>query len=279
MSSDTPAGREPSIQRLAVDLIHPGEYQARRRFDPAALEELAASIAESGIVQPVVVRSDSNGYELLAGERRWRAAQIAGLHEMPAIVRDDLDDREAHVLGLIENLQRESLAPMETARGLKELSELFTLTHEATALRIGKSRAYVSNFLRLLNLDERVQGLLDDAQLSMGHARVLAGLPQAQQMPLAREALRRRWSVRALEAAGRKLQANNNGRAHQEPQDRAAQRELEELQRLLSEQMGNSVTVHHDGQSGGGEVRIRYHSLDEFEGLLDRWGVNYSQKG
>ncbi len=153
------------------------------------------------------------------------------------------------------------------------------LTHEATALRIGKSRAYVSNFLRLLNLDERVQALLDDAQLSMGHARVLAGLPQAQQMPLAREALKRRWSVRALEGAGRKLQAVNNGRPTPETQDRSAQRELEELQRLISEQLGNVVTVHHDGHSGGGEVRIRYHSLDEFEGLLDRWGVDYSQKG
>lgn len=270
---------EPQIQRIAVDLIHAGEYQARRRFDQAALEELAASVAESGIVQPVVVRSEGNGYELLAGERRWRAAQIAGLHEIPAIVRDDLDDREAHVLGLIENLQRESLAPMETARGLKELSELFTLTHEATALRIGKSRAYVSNFLRLLNLDERVQALLDDAQFSMGHARVLAGLPQSQQMPLAREALKRRWSVRALEAAGRKLQASNNGHSTPPAQDRAAQRELEELQRLISEQLGNVVTVQHDGQTGGGEVRIRYHSLDEFEGLLEKWGVDYSQKG
>lgn len=275
MTVDAAPRSEPQIQRLAVDLIHPGEYQARRRFDPAALEELAASVAESGIVQPVVVRSHGDGFELLAGERRWRAAQIAGLHDIPAIVRDDLDEREAHVLGLIENLQRESLAPMETARGLKELSELFELTHEATALRIGKSRAYVSNFLRLLNLDDRVQALLDEAQLSMGHARVLAGLPRTQQMPLARETLKRRWSVRALEAAGRKLQASNSGRPAPEATERAAQRELEELQRLISEQLGNRVTVHHDGRSGGGEVRIRYHSLDEFEGLLERWGVDY----
>ncbi|MDX1496235.1 MAG: ParB/RepB/Spo0J family partition protein [Salinisphaeraceae bacterium] len=267
---------EPQIQRIAVDLIHPGEYQARRRFDQGALEELAASVAESGIVQPVVVRSHNGGYELLAGERRWRAAQIAGLHDIPAIVRDDLDDKEAHVLGLIENLQRESLAPMETSRGLKELSELFELTHEATALRIGKSRAYVSNFLRLLNLDERVQSLLDEERISMGHARVLAGLPRAQQMPLASEALKRRWSVRALEAAGRRLQAVNNGPAGPiTADDRAARRELEELQRLISERLGNSVNVRHDKQTGGGEIRIRYHSLDEFEGLLEKWGVDY----
>lgn len=270
---------EPEIRQLAIDLIHPGTYQARRHFDPGALEELSASIAESGIVQPVVVRSDSQGYELLAGERRWRAAQRAGLHEIPAIVRDDLDDREAHVLGLIENLQRESLAPMETARGLKDLSELFKLTHEATALRIGKSRAYVSNFLRLLNLDERVQALLDEGQLSTGHARVLAGLARAQQLPLAAESIRRRWSVRKLEAAGRSLQAENNGDPGAQAQSEAERRELEELQRLISERLGNNVTVHHDAAQGGGEIRIRYHSLDEFEGLLDLWGVDYSQKG
>ncbi|MGB1581381.1 MAG: ParB/RepB/Spo0J family partition protein [Nevskiales bacterium] len=276
MPADAAKRSEPQIQRLAVDMIHPGEYQARRRFDQGALEELAASVAESGIVQPVVVRSHAGSYELLAGERRWRAAQIAGLHDIPAIVRDDLDDKEAHVLGLIENLQRESLAPMETSRGLKELSELFELTHEATALRIGKSRAYVSNFLRLLSLDERVQNLLDEQRISMGHARVLAGLPRSQQMPLANEVLKRRWSVRALEAAGRRLQAVNNG-PHKPPpsEDRAARRELEELERLISEQLGNTAKVRHEGQTGGGEIRIRYHSLDELEGLLDKWGVDY----
>lgn len=267
-----PAQDHPRIQPIPVDLIHPGAFQARRRFDAEALTELAASIAESGIVQPVVVRSDGDMYELLAGERRWRAAQQAGLHEIPAILRNDLDDREAHVLGLIENLQRESLSPMETARGLLELAELFDLTHEAAGRRIGKSRAYVSNFLRLLKLDDRVQALMDDDQISMGHARVLAGLPLDQQLPLARECVTRNWSVRQLEAAGRRAQAGNSGA--QKRRDTGQRRELEKLQGVLSEHMGNKVTVDCDDR-GRGEVRIRFHSLDEFEGLLDRWGVKY----
>ena len=125
-----------TVQLLPVDLIHPGSYQARKRFDTGALDELANSIAESGVVQPVVVRSRKGGYELLAGERRWRAAQLAGLHDIPAIVRDDLDEREALVLGLIENLQRESLSPMETARGLRQLGDAFSLTHEVMSKRL-----------------------------------------------------------------------------------------------------------------------------------------------
>ncbi len=255
---------DPSIRRLPVDLIHPGRYQARRRFDPEALKELAASIAESGVVQPVVVRSEGRGYELLAGERRWRAAQLAGLQEIPAIVRDDLDDREAHILGLIENLQRESLSPMETARGLQQLSELFSLTHEQAADRVGKSRVYVTNFLRLLKLDERVQKLVDDGLLSMGHARVLAGLDFRQQMPLAAETLKRRWSVRALEAAARRLQAAGSG-AHTLKAKGWKQLELE-----LTEALGNQVRISFDQKAQHGEISIEFHSLDELEGLLER---------
>ena len=126
----------PSIRRIPIDLIRPGSFQARRYFDPGALRELAGSIKESGVVSPVVLRSrDAGGFELLAGERRWRAAQLAGLHEIPAIVRDDLSEAEALVVGLIENLQRESLTPMETAAGLKQLGEMFGLTHASQAER------------------------------------------------------------------------------------------------------------------------------------------------
>lgn len=256
----------PSIRALPIELLRPGRFQARRSFDNAALRELATSIGESGIVQPVVVRSQGNHYELLAGERRWRAAQLAGLETIPAVVRDDLDDREAHILGLIENLQRESLAPMETARGLQQLADLFQLTHEQAAERVGKSRAYVTNFLRLLKLDERVQKLVDDGLLSMGHARVLAGLEAGQQMPLAAEALKRRWSVRALEAAARNLQQ----RAQPTP-TKAGQ--WQQLEMQLTEQLGNEVRVSFDADSGHGEFRVSFHSLDEFEGLLQRLGV------
>lgn len=261
----TPASR--IIRNLPIDLVRPGRFQARRRFDPEALQELSASIGESGVVQPVVVRSTEHGYELLAGERRWRAAQLAGVHEIPAVVRDDLDDREAHILGLIENLQRESLSPMETARGLFQLSELFTLTHEEAAGRVGKSRVYVTNFLRLLKLDERVQQLVDDGLLSMGHGRVLAGLPSAEQMPLAAETLKQRWSVRALEAAARRAQ----NRSLKSGATTAA--EWKQLELSLTEHLGNQVHIAFDAQNKRGEFRVEFHSLDEFEGLLARLGI------
>ena len=137
---------------VPIEQIRPGANQARRRFDEAALDELAESLRASGVIQPVVLRSIDDGYELLAGERRWRAAQRAGMKRIPAIVRNDLDPVSAQVLGLVENLQRESLSPMETAQGLRRLADLLELTHEAIGHRIGKSRVYVSNFLRLLKL-------------------------------------------------------------------------------------------------------------------------------
>lgn len=174
----TAAARSAFVPRaIAIELIRPGAHQARRRFNDEALNELARSIRESGVIQPVVVRSLGDRYELLAGERRWRAAQRAGLATLPALVRDDLSDEEAFVVGLIENLQRESLSPIDTALGLKRLAELHHLTHGALGQRIGKSRAYVTHFLRLLNLHAQVQDAVDAGLISMGHAKVLGGLP------------------------------------------------------------------------------------------------------
>ncbi|HVT36037.1 MAG TPA: ParB/RepB/Spo0J family partition protein, partial [Nevskiaceae bacterium] len=158
------------IKEIPLDLIRPGSQQARRQFNPDTLAELAESIRESGVVQPVVLRTRVWGYELLAGERRWRAAQIAGLREIPAVVRDDLSDSEAFVVGLIENLQRESLTPMETAAGMKRLAEMYELTHEQVGAKVGKSREYVSNYLRLLNLSPPVQALVNEGHISLGHA-------------------------------------------------------------------------------------------------------------
>ena len=254
------------VQSIPVDLIRPGAYQARKRFQPEALAELARSIEESGLVQPVVLRSHPEGYELLAGERRWRAAQLAGVHEVPAILRDDLDDREAYVLGLIENLQRESLSPIETARGLSMLAATFELTHESVAGRIGKSRAYVSNFLRLLNLDSRVQDWVDEGKLSLGHAKVIAGVEPARQLPLAAEAIRRGWSVRALEKHCRPAVPRRN-KSRADISD-----DLARLEQALGEQLGNRVRIDYDRKRGGGELHIGFHGLDEFDGLLQRLG-------
>ena len=256
------------VRLIPTDLIRPGTYQARKRFDNSALQELAGSIAESGVVQPVVLRSRNRVYELLAGERRWRAAQLAGLHEIPAIIRDDLDEREALVLGLIENLQRESLSPMETARGLRQLGESFELTHEAMSQRVGKSRAYITNFLRLLTLNERVQDMVDEGKLSLGHAKVLAGVPAERQTPLALATIRKNLSVRALENLYKRSQVDLSLTSTA----RRSQRDLLRLQDALSGFLGNPVSLEYDEQRSRGEIRIRFHTLDEFEGILDKWG-------
>ena len=254
-----------AIRKVPIDLIRPGSFQARRYFDPAALKELAGSIRESGVVSPVVLRSAGKGFELLAGERRWRAAQLAGLHEIPAIVRDDLSDTEALVVGLIENLQRESLTPIETAAGLKQLGELFGLTHEQMGDRIGKSREYVTNHLRLLNLALPVQTLVNEGHLSMGHAKVIAGLPLDQQNHWAALVADQNLTVRALER-----RASGRGAQRALPLKPKAS-DWQALERRLADHLGYPVSVSAE-RGGKGEVKVRFHSLDELDGILARLG-------
>ena len=261
------AARAPVVRQVPVDLIRPGSFQARRYFDPAALQELAGSIKESGVVSPVVLRSAGKGFELLAGERRWRAAQLAGLHEMPAIVRDDLSDTEALVVGLIENLQRESLTPMETAAGLKQLGEMFGLTHEQMGDRIGKSREYVTNHLRLLNLAAPVQALVNEGHLTMGHARVLASLPVDQQNHWAALVADQSMSVRVLEK-----RVSGKARARALPAKPKAA-DWHALERRLSDHLGYPVTVSAE-KGGKGELKVKFHSLDELDGILARLGYS-----
>ncbi len=253
-----------SVRPIPIDLIRPGHSQARRRFDDERLAELAESIRESGILQPVVLRNiDDRHYELLAGERRWRAAQLAGLHEIPALLRNDLDEQQAQVLGLVENLQRESLSPMETAHGLQNLLHESGLTHEAIGRRIGKSRVYVTNYLRLLTLQTEVQALVDAARLSLGHAKVLAGLPRARQLALAHQVAREQLSVRALE---RRTAASANAKpTATSPSD------LQQLERALAEHLGYTVQLQ-TSVGGAGCLRLGFASLDELDGLLARLG-------
>lgn len=255
------------IEEIPIDLIRPGSQQARRYFDPDALKELAESIRESGVVQPIVLRTRVWGYELLAGERRWRASQLAGLHEIPAIIRDDLSEDEAFIVGLIENLQRESLTPMETAAGLKRLGELYQMTHEAIGQRIGKSREYVSNYLRLLNLAPPVQALVNEGHIHLGHAKALAALPLDQQVRWADEVIRHKLTVRALE---RKISAERDSKIVFRP---AKPSDWQRLERELSDHLACPVIVQADG-GGKGELRVRFHSLEELDGLLARIGYN-----
>ncbi|GAC1621365.1 MAG: ParB/RepB/Spo0J family partition protein [Nevskia sp.] len=257
-----------SVQQIPLDLIRPGSTQARRRFAPEALRELAESIRVSGVVQPVVLRSVGRHYELLAGERRWRATQLAGLHEIPALIRNDLSDDEAQVLGLIENLQRESLSPMETAEGLRKLGDAHGLTHEAIGGRIGKSRVYVTNFLRLLGLAASVQRMIDDGLLSIGHGKVLAGLAQQQQQRWAEVVAREGLTVRALE---RRLASGATSSTSASRSTRPD--EWQQLAAKLSDHLGYPAEFR-PGSAGAGELRVRFHSLDELDGLLSRIGYS-----
>jgi ParB family chromosome partitioning protein len=268
MNYDTAPTGAVQVVQLPLELIRPGKAQMRRVFDPEALDNLAESILSAGLIQPIVVRSNGEGYELLAGERRWRAAQRAGWHDIAAIVRDDIDDQEAVVLGLIENLQRESLTPMETAYGLKELSQRLQLTHAAAADRLGKSRVYVTNFLRLLNLCDVVQERVNNGELSMGHARALAILPAAEQTHWAQLTATRQWSVRILET---KLRHRD-----EKPQHRGDDAEWKRLGRRLTELLGNRVDLRGDAK-GCGELTVQFHSFDELDGILERLG--YESEG
>jgi ParB family chromosome partitioning protein len=270
MTDSVPAAEADArrVVPISIELIRPGPSQARTLFENDSIEELAASIATSGGIQPVVVRGDhATGYRLLAGERRWRAAQRAGLSELPAIVRNDLDAAQAAVLGLIENLQRESLGVMDTAHGLGRLCEDHGLTHDAVARRIGKSRVYVTNYLRLRQLAGPVQRHLDAGELNLGHAKILAGLGETTQVALAREAAKKRMSVRQLEQAARRC---SQPVAHDASttEDSA----MAELETRLAEHVGNTVRIDYDAERRRGELRIAFHDLDEFDGLLARLG-------
>ena len=264
---EEPAAADGALETLAVSAIQPGRYQPRRHFDDAALDELAASIKTQGLLQPLVVRAVARGrYELIAGERRWRAAQRAGLTELPALVRE-VPEQTVLALALIENIQREDLSPLEEAQALQRLIEEFGLTHQQTADAVGRSRAAVSNLLRLLELPAPVRALLDARRLEMGHARALATLPDKLAVRLAEQAAAEGWSVRDLEAAARAAQTPS---AAPRPEARKARdADLAALERELSERLATRVQLK-AGRGGRGTLLLHYHSLDALDGLLAR---------
>lgn len=249
------------IEQLALDQLKPSSYQPRQRFDEVALETLAESIKAQGLVQPIVVRPIDNGYEIIAGERRWRAAHQAGLKQVPVIVRE-ADDQTTLALALIENLQREDLNPIEQAHGLARLLEEFSLTHEQLAEAVGLSRAQVTNLLRLLKLPAQVQAWVHDGVLTMGHARALLPLPEDRQIALGRKAIEQGWSVRQMEKAVKADQA-------EPPRPVASEKDpnIVALENRLAEKLGARVTVRVTPK-GRGKVEIHYSDLDELDRLL-----------
>jgi ParB family chromosome partitioning protein len=257
---------EEELAQLPVGALKPGKYQPRTRMDEASLAELAASIKARGMIQPIVVRAvGSSQYEILAGERRWRAARMAGLEQVPAIIRD-VPDEAALGIGLIENIQREDLNPLEEAQGLKRLIDEFKLTHEQVAGAIGRSRAGVTNLLRLLELATAVQAMLLDGRIEMGHARALLALSKARQVEVAEQVAAKGLSVRETERLVQlATAAPEKGRKTHARLDADSRR----LQEELSESLG--ATVHLKPRaSGKGSVVIDYSSLDELAGIIKR---------
>jgi len=264
---DDSAAPDGELQQLKLDRIQPGKFQPRQAMDPERLAELAASIKAQGVIQPIVVRPvGGTRFEIIAGERRWRAARLAGLTEIPALVRE-VPDQAVVAMALIENIQREELTPLEEAQALHRLIAEFKYTHQQTADALGRSRASVSNLLRLLDLAPAIKELLEQHQLDMGHARALLTLDPALALKLAKQAAEHGWSVRELEAAARRAQATPAGKAGKTAPKRDAN--IESLERELAEKLATKVSIQH-ARGGRGKLVITYHSLDELDGILER---------
>jgi ParB family chromosome partitioning protein len=252
------------LQMLATDALQPGRYQPRTRMDPGSLEELAASVRVQGVMQPILVRPlDGEAYEIIAGERRWRAAQIAGLAEVPCLVRE-IPDEAALAMSLIENIQREDLNPLEEAGGIQRLIDEFGMTHQQAADSVGRSRPAASNLLRLLNLAAPVQELLMAGDIDMGHARALLPLDGASQIRLANLVAARQLSVRETERLVQQILNPRLKRAVAAPD-----RDLLRLEEEIADRLGATVKIKAN-KKGAGEVTIRFGSLDQLDGLLGR---------
>jgi len=264
-SNASPTGKE-ELKQLPVDLLQRGKYQPRTHMSEEALQELADSIKAQGVVQPIVVRPIGEGrYEIIAGERRWRASQRAGLHTIPAVVRD-IPDEAAIAIALIENIQRENLNPVEEAMALQRLIDEFGMTHQQTAESVGRSRAAVTNLLRLLTLNGDVREMLEQGKMDMGHARALLALTGNAQSQAARQVVDKGLSVRETEHLVRRLTAHP---AQPKPVPRGRDPDVRDLEERLSERLGARVHIQH-GSGGKGKLVVEYHSMDELDGILAR---------
>lgn len=264
------AGGQDVLRQIPVELLQRGQYQPRIDMRQDSLEDLANSIRAQGVVQPIVARrlrktGDVQRYEIVAGERRWRAAQLAGLAEIPAVIRE-VPDESAIAMALIENIQRENLNPLEEARALDRLIREFDLTHAEAAEAVGRSRAAVSNLLRLLDLSDKVKPLLEGRQIEMGHARALLAISDAiQQFDAARQIVKKGLSVRETEKLVKHMQGGGTSKAVK----RAApvDGDVRRLEIEVSEKLGAKVRVAHS-KKGAGKLIISYNSLDELDGIL-----------
>jgi ParB family transcriptional regulator, chromosome partitioning protein len=263
LGEEEPAAAAEGLRELPVDSLQPGRYQPRSHMEPAALAELAESIRTQGVIQPILVRAlDGDRYEIVAGERRWRAARMAGLTAVPALVRA-VPDQQALAVALIENIQREDLNALEQAQGIQRLVLEFGLTHQAIAQTLGRSRTAITNTLRLLELAGPVRELLAEGRIDMGHARALLALPDARQIELAREAARRSLTVRDVE---RRVAALLKGTPPRRPR---ADRDVARLEEEWSQRLGTTISIQPRGRRGG-RLMLAYRTLEELEEFLTR---------
>jgi ParB family chromosome partitioning protein len=260
---------KPTLQHLSVDQLVRGKYQPRQHFDPTQLQELAESIKTTGgLLQPIVVRPLDNGkYEIIAGERRWRAAQLAEMHEVSCLV-SFYTDEQALQASIIENINRTDLNPIEEAHAYQRLIDEFHYLHEEIAAAVGKSRTSITNALRLLKLDERVQTLIVSGQLSEGHGKILAGVASLHQYSLAEQSIQKNWSVRKIELEAKKLlQPNEKNNLYSDPN-------LKRLEMALADHLGNQVNIEYE-ERGGGAIKVRFNNIDELEGHFQRLGFKF----
>ena len=261
-SASKTQARESDLKNIPIDVIQRGKYQPRADMHEETLEELASSIKTQGVMQPIVIRPiSSEKYEIIAGERRWRASQIAGLETIPAIIKP-VGDEAAIAMSLIENIQRENLNPIEEAMALKRLQDEFELTQQEVANAVGKSRAAVTNLMRLMALHADVQNMLIKGELEMGHARALLSLPEAAQTNTGRQVAKRGLSVRQTESLVRRMSEQSGPTSK-----KAIDPDIKNLEEKLSETLGAKVLIQHTAK-GKGRVVLKYNSLDELEGIL-----------
>ena len=273
MQEEAEAGGTGTVMTLRLSQIDPNRSQPRQKFEDESLDELADSIRQFGVLQPILVQKKGNRFEIIAGERRWRASRKAGLTEIPAIVRE-YSDQETLELSLIENIQREDLNPIEEAKAFQRLLEEFHLRQEDLAARVSKSRTAITNSVRLLKLDERVQDMLEQGQLSMGHARALIPLEIAEEQYLiAREIADRHLSVRDVEKliksrlSGKKKKKDTKKDAA-EKTDPALELAYKEIEERLKQSLGTKTTIRHSGD-GSGKLEIEFYSHEDLEKIVD----------
>jgi len=260
------------IENVSVDQLSPGQYQPRKRFDEESLQELADSIIEQGLMQPVIVRKSNNNFEIIAGERRWRAAKLAKLDTIPVIVRD-INDRTASIIALIENMQRVDLSSIEEAEGIKKMIDEFGMTHEEASDAVGKSRSAVSNLLRLLQLTDFVKDKLNSGDIDMGHARALISLSADQQNMVCQKIINEKLSVRKVEELIQSGVTKVNNKKISKVNNK--NNDIEILQKEFSEKLGFPVTIENKNNNSG-LIKIKYRNLDELDILLNKLKLNQS---